>query len=73
MRNSYARRLAALEGAQKAAAPAWSLPVSIVEHDEDGKALRVVREVPTQPARPFDCLAVVAELWGEKVLDSYDL
>jgi hypothetical protein len=26
--------------------------------------LRVVRVVPAQPAQPFDCLAVVAELWG---------
>jgi hypothetical protein len=37
----------------------------IVEHDEDGRPLHVVREVPGQPARPFDYLAVVEELWGE--------
>jgi hypothetical protein len=30
-----------------------------------GADVRVAREVLAQPARPFDYLAVVGELWGE--------
>jgi hypothetical protein len=40
-------------------------PLAIVDYDEDGKPLRVVCEVPGQPARSFDYLGVVAEFWGE--------
>jgi hypothetical protein len=56
---------AALEAAQRSAAPAWSLPVAIVEYGEDGQVLRVVREVSAKPPAPLDFLALVAELWGE--------
>jgi len=66
MRNSYNRRLAALEADQRPAQPAWSVPVNIVAFGDDGQALGVVRRIPARPVvPPFDYAAVVAELWEE--------
>lgn len=66
MMSSLKRRLEVLEAAQRATAPGWSLPVTIVENDGDGIVLRVVREIPAKPPAPLDLPAVVAELWGER-------
>jgi hypothetical protein len=35
-----------------------------VEYDEDGKPLRVVREIAAKPPAPLDLRALVAKLWG---------
>jgi hypothetical protein len=64
MLKAISRRVAALEAAQKPTAPAWSLLVSVVEVDDAGEALRVVRVVPAKRAAPLNLPALVAELWG---------
>jgi hypothetical protein len=52
IRGAISRRLAALEAAQRAQELGWSVPVSVVEYDEDGEVLRVVREVPARRFSP---------------------